>query len=101
MFTQNLVSNLPKVSHIDEVSAGFTLGKQHQDPFPKEKYLREMTPLELVHSDLMNFSIALSWAKDALTFIDDFPLHTWVYFLKYKSEVFATFNIFKDFIEKQ
>jgi transposase InsO family protein len=27
--------------------------------------------------------------------------HSWVYFIKYKSEVFYTFNTFKDFVEKK
>jgi transposase InsO family protein len=42
-----------------------------------------------------------SKAKYALTFIDDFSRQSWVYFLKYKSEVFSTFKKFKAFIEKQ
>jgi hypothetical protein len=100
--TQNLVLGLPKVSCTDGVCPGCVLGKQHQDPFPKGKALHATTPLELVHSDLMSFPThSFSGAKYALTFIDDFSCHSWVYFLKYKSEVFATFKTFKDFVEKQ
>ena len=36
-----------------------------------------------------------------LTFIDDFSRCTWVYFLKYKFDVFDSFIIFKTFVEKQ
>ena len=93
---------LPKVSCTDGVCPGCVLGKQHQDPFPKGKAWRATTPLELVHSNLMSFPTrSFSGAKYALTFIDDFSHRSWVYFLKYKSEVLATFKNFKDFVEKQ
>ena len=36
-----------------------------------------------------------------LIFIDDFSRMTWVYFLKQKSEAFATFKKFKALVEKQ
>ena len=36
-----------------------------------------------------------------LTFIDDFTRKVWVYFLKYKSEVFEKFFHFKALVEKQ
>lgn len=102
MNSQKLVLGLPKVSCTDGVCLGCVLGKQHQDPFPKGKALRAIVPLELVHSDLMIFPTrSFSGAKYALTFIDDFSRRSWVYFLKYKSEVFATFKTFKDFVEKQ
>jgi hypothetical protein len=100
--TQKLVLGLPKVSCTDGVCPGCVLGKQHQDPFPKGKAWRATTPLELVHSDLMSFPTrSFSGAKYALTFIDDFSRRSWVYFLKYKSEVLATFKNFKAFVEKQ
>ena len=60
------------------------------------------TPLELINSVLMSFpTCSFSRAKYALTFIDDFSRHSWVHFIKYKSEVFATFKTFKAFVEKQ
>ena len=36
-----------------------------------------------------------------LTFIDDYTRKTWVFFLKYKSEVFQKFCYFKSLVEKQ
>ena len=99
--TQKLVLGLPKVSCTDGVCSGCVLGKQHQDPFPKGKAWRATTPLELVHNDLMSFpTCSFSGAKYALNFIDDFSRRSWVYFLKYKSEVLATFKNFKAFFEK-
>ena len=57
--------------------------------------------LELIHSDLMSFPTpSFSGALYVLTFIDDFSQSTWVYFLKYKSDVFDSFHIFKTFVVK-
>ena len=93
---------LPKVSCTKGVCLGFVLGKQHQDPFPKGKASYATTPLELVHSDLMSFPThSFPGAKHVLTFIYDLSRHSWVYFLKYTSEVFSTFKTFKAFVEKQ
>jgi hypothetical protein len=78
------------------------LEKKHPAPFPKCKSLCATRPLDLVHNVLMSFSTrSFSGDKYALTFIDDFSHHSWVYFIKYKSEVFTTFKTFKAFVEKQ
>lgn len=95
-----MVIVLPKVSCLDGVFLGCALGKQHQDIFPKGKAHRASSPLELVHSDLMVFATSsFKGAKYALTFIDDFARHTWVYFLKYESDVFSYFKVFKALVE--
>ena len=97
MHSQKLVLGLPKVSCIDGVCPGCV-----QDSFPKGKAMCTTKPLELVHSDLMIFPThSFSGSKYVLTFIDDFSRRSWVYFLKYKSEVLATFKNFKAFVEKQ
>jgi hypothetical protein len=36
-----------------------------------------------------------------LTFIDDWSRFTWIYFLKFKSEVFACLKYFKELAENQ
>ena len=95
-----MVLVLPKVSSSDGVCPGCALGKQHQDPFPKGKSHRASSPLELIHSDLMIFPTpSFKGAKYALTFIDDFSRRTWVYFLKYKSDVLSHFKVFKALVE--
>lgn len=76
MFTQKLVSGLPKVSFTNVMCVGYTLGKQHKVPFPKGKYLRETMPLELVHSGLMTLSTPFGGAKYVLAFIDNFREHS-------------------------
>lgn len=95
-----MVTSLPKVYYFDDVCVGFSLGKQHQDPFPKEKGHYASSPLELVHSDLMIFphpSFIGAWYT--LTFIDYLSRHTWVYFCKNKSDIFAQFKLFKVLID--
>ena len=99
--SKKMVLGLPIFSCIESVCSGCVLGKQHQDPFPKGKASRVTSPLELVHSDLMCFATcSFSGDKYALTFIDDFSRCSWDYFLKYKSEVLATFKTFKAFVKK-
>lgn len=102
LHAHNMVTSLPKVSCSDGVYPGCALGKQHQDPFPKGNANRASSLLELVHSDLMVFPHpSFTGARYALTFIDDFLRRTWVYFLKYKSDVFAHFKVFKALVENQ
>ena len=84
---KKIVCGIPKVSCTEGVCPGCVLGKQHQDPFPNGTASHATSPLELVHSDLMPFSNrSFSGAKYALTFIDDFSRHSWVYFLMYKTK---------------
>ncbi|KAH9292456.1 hypothetical protein KI387_042361 [Taxus chinensis] len=100
--SQNMVTGLPKVKSHDGVCPGCMLGKQHLDPFPKGQAKRATARLELVHSDLTSFPHrSFSGAKYVLTFIDDFTRKTWVYFLKYKSDVLEHFKVFKAIVEKQ
>jgi hypothetical protein len=96
---QQMVTGLPLVSCRDGVCAGCVLIKHHQDNFEK----RASGPLQLVHSDLCGplSSPSFSRCKYFLTFIDDFSRHTWVYFLKLKSEVFDKFLAYKALVEKQ
>lgn len=102
MSTQALVLGLPQISCTDGVFHGCVLGKQHRDPFLKGRASHALAALELIHSDLMSFPTpSFSRAKYVLTFIDDFSRRTWVYFLKYKSDVFDSFRIFKTYVEKR
>lgn len=79
----------------------FPLGININTLFPKVKPIMPSL-LKLVHSDLMIFPYpSFTEARYALTFINDFLRHTWVYFLKYKSDVFAHFKFFKALVENQ
>ena len=76
--------------------------KHHWDSFNKYASWHASTPLQLVHSDLCGPLPTISSCSFNyfLTFIDDYPKHTWVYFLKVKSEVFDIFLAYKALVEK-
>ena len=63
----------------------------------------EKTPLEFVHSDLCGTmqTQSLAGSHYMLTFIDDFTRKTWVYFLKFKNEVFEKFCHIKALVENE
>ena len=65
--------------------------------------MESLFSLELIHSDLMGLfpEPSISKARYVLSFIDDYSRYTWVYFLKYKSEVFENLKLFKAHVEKQ
>jgi hypothetical protein len=100
---QHMVSGLPLVSCKDGVCVGCVLDKHHRDSFDKRASWHASGPLHLVHSDLCGSlsSPSFSRCKYFLTFIDEFFRHTWVYFLKLKSEVFDKFLAYKALVEKQ
>ena len=45
--------------------------------------------------------MSTGYNRHFLTFIDDYSINTWVYFLKRKSKVFNCFKKFKVIIKKQ
>jgi transposase InsO family protein len=100
---KQMVTGLPLVSCRDGVCAGCVLGKHHRDNFDKRASWHASSHLQLVHSDLCGplSSPSFSGCKYLLTFIDEFSICTWVYFLKLKSEVFDKFLAYKALVEKQ
>lgn len=93
---------LPQISCTDGICQGCALGKHHRDPFPVARASCAKAPLDLIHSDLISFPTpSFLGAQYVLTFIDDFSRCTWVYFLKYMSDVLDSFCIFKKFVKKQ
>jgi transposase InsO family protein len=100
---QQMVTSLPHVSCRDGVCVGCVLGKHHRDSFDKCASWHTSGPLQLVHSDLCGplSSPSFSGCNYFLTFIDEFSIRTWVYFLKLKSEVFDKFLSYKALVEKQ
>lgn len=100
---KNMVRGLPPIKEKEEVCSGCAFGKHHRDSFPVNKSWRAKSPLELVHADTCGDMQEESLGKNLyfLTFIDDYSRHTWVYFLKQKSEAFTCFKNFKAMAEKQ
>jgi hypothetical protein len=98
-----MVTSLPLIFCRDCVCVDCALSKHHWDNFDKCVSWHALTPLQLVHSDLCGpiYSPCLYGYKYFLTFIDDLSRHTWVYFLKLKSEVFNLFLAYKALVKKQ
>lgn len=78
-------------------------GKQTRLPFPKKSQSRSEEILGLVHTDLCGPMPCSSFggSRYFLTFTDDFTRRTFVYFLKFKSQVFEFFKNFKKLVETQ
>ena len=76
-------------------------GKQHGQPFPKEKNVSEGT-LDVVHLDVWGPTQIATFGgcRYYVTFVDDFSRHSWIYPMSEKSEVFGRFQRFKNKVEK-
>jgi hypothetical protein len=58
-------------------------------------------PLELVFSDVWGAALeSVGRKKYHVSFIDDFSKFTWIYLIKFKSEVFAKFLEFQTLVER-
>jgi len=78
------------------------LGKSKTLPFPTFGS-RANTCFEIIHSDVWGIALVISHPqyKYFVTFIDDYSLFTWIYFLRTKAEVFTAFQTFLAYIETQ
>lgn len=75
--------------------------KSHQLPYNRSLGSSKF-PLELVHSDVWGPAIdSVGRNKYYDSFVDDFSKFTWIYFIKYKSEVFQKFHEFQTMVERQ
>lgn len=77
-------------------------GKGHKLPF-KNSVSCAVEPLDLVHSDVWDPApiSSVSGFKYYVHFLDDCSRFTWIYPLKYKSEVLQAFIQFKNLVENQ
>jgi transposase InsO family protein len=75
--------------------------KSHQLPYSRS--MRESKfPLELVFSDVWGPAPeSVGRKKYYVSFIDDFSKFTWIYAIKFKSEVFQKFQNFQTLVERQ
>nr|KYP40130.1 Retrovirus-related Pol polyprotein from transposon TNT 1-94 [Cajanus cajan] len=78
------------------------LGKSKILPFPTHQS-HVTQPFDIIHSDVWGVAPVTSHAhyKYFVTFIDDYSRFTWVYFLRSKDEVFATFKFFYAYVQAQ
>jgi hypothetical protein len=75
-------------------------GKSHQLPYPKS-FSESSQPLELIFSDVWGpTSDSVGRNKYYVSFIDDYSKFTWIYLLKFKSDVFQKFHEFQNLVER-
>ncbi|KAE8686612.1 Methyl esterase 17 [Hibiscus syriacus] len=94
---QKLLPSLTKVSL--PLCEHCITSKQHRLKFNTSNSIGKSV-LELVHSDVWQAPVtSLDGAKYFVSFIDDYSRRCWVYPIKKKSDVFATFKNFKARVE--
>ena len=96
-----------KIPNLELVDLGLCedciYGKQKRVSFSKTVRMSKAEKLELVHTDVWGPAPVKSFGGLSyyVTFIDDSTIKVWVYFLKNKSDVFATFKRWKAEVENQ
>jgi hypothetical protein len=74
--------------------------KSHQLPYAKSSSFSSH-PLELIYSDVWGHAPkSVGGKKYYVSFIDDYNKFTWIYLLKFKSEVFEKFHEFQKLVER-
>jgi len=83
-----------------EVYKGCSLVKYAKTNFPSSD-TRSKDILDLIHSDIYEHMsvVYLSVYCYYATFLDDFSMNIWIFFLNNKDEVFSRFKEFKALVE--
>ena len=94
LFRSKLVPSLSDFSSFNCETC--ELSKHHRATFKLRNDEPCLHPFELVHSDVWGpaRTTGLCGARYFVTFIDDYSRLTWVYVLKDRSRLFATFQSF-------
>ena len=90
LFKSGLLGNKNVVSNASVSCSICNLAKSKTLPFPSGAH-RASTCFVLIHHDVWGMSLVVSHAnhKYFVMFIDDHSPFTWIYFLRYKSEILA------------
>ena len=96
-----MVEGVPNIIFAKGICQGCMTGKHQEQKFEKGKAKRASSPLHLIHKDISRPlpHLSLNTSRYILTFIDDYSIYSWVYFLKLKSKVFEYFMFSKVVIE--
>lgn len=98
-----MVKGLPKFKVIQDTCEACVKGKQCREEFPKVSETKCAEILGLIHTDVCGpmQTPSCNGSMYILTFTDDYSHMVWVYFLRLKSDTFATFKKFKNLVETQ
>ena len=96
-----MVIGLPKIKFSKGVCQGCILGKHPEHKFERASHESTSAPIQLIHNDISGPFPHMSMIQEkyALTFINEFSIYCWFYFLKHKFEVFYLFKVFKALVE--
>ena len=85
-----MVEGLPSIKFSKGTCKECIVGKHIECKYDKEKEIRDVKVIELIHSYMIGSLPTTSYGNSRyfLTFIDDFSRYCWVYFLKEKYEVY-------------
>jgi len=95
----NSLSYIPESNNV-QVCNACQQAKAHQLPYP-QSVSESHAPLDLVFSDVWGPAIEFVGRKQYYaSFIDDYSKFTWIYLIKFKSEVFQKFHDFQPPVER-
>ena len=98
-----MVDGLPQIKPSNGACIGCVVGKHLERSYEKGMSRRGTQPLGLVHSYIIGPLPTPSYggSRYVLSFIDDYSIFYWVYFLKLKFKVFEQLNIYKALVENK
>ena len=102
MHKSKRIVDLPKIADFLDVCEACVMGKQHQEPFPKEAIMAK-TPLELNHMDLygkMEME-TLGGSYNFMMLVDNYSRRIWIYFLKTKNQALGKFKEWHVMVERE
>ena len=102
-FSSKAISGIPKI-HVkhEGICKGCVQGKNVKKEFISSER-KDKGIMEIVHSNVCGpmSSSSLRGYVYPVSFLDDFSRKTWIYFLKWKSEVFSKFKEYKALVKNQ
>jgi hypothetical protein len=94
--TEEMVTDLPRIDHVDQVCDRCLAGKQRRLSFPGEAKYHASTKLELVHGDLCGpVTSATPIGRCYFLLIDDMSRFIWLVLLSTKDEAVVAFKTFQ------